>query len=897
MKDLQSQEPAEKYWLEKLSGEWTPGHFHYDYLKSRGAEYNTADVEFHITGELYARLMKIVGTSDPKLHMILVSQLVILLSKYTGSPDIIVGAPIYRQKVEAEFINTVLPLRNRLEDDMTFKTLLLQVRQTVNEAVKNQNCSMDKLVYQLDLPESDGPVRLFETAVLLDNIHDEKYISHIQCSMIFSFSRTQEALKGTLKYDTSLYDKDSVERIISHFVNLLEKTLFNVDLPVSQIDVFTEEEKNKLLKDFNDTAAQYPADTTIHQLFEEQVEKTPEFIAVSAQGETVTYRQLNEKSSNLARVLREKGVKAGTVTALMVEPSVQMIASILAILKAGGAYLPIDVTTPMQRVQMLLDDSAANFFITKKKCIETIDFKKQVIDLEDKTLFNAPADAGDPGKIDNINKSSDPAYVIYTSGSTGVPKGVMVEHCNILNYTYWRLKEYQQTSGDVALQLLSVSFDGFCANLYPTILSGGKIVLQSENLLEVIESVEKVIVDENVTTLSLTPSFYKTILKKVQPQSLENIKFVVLGGEKAGKSLIRMSNDKAPHIKLINEYGPTENTVTTAALVGMNTGNASLAGKPIANNHVFILGPNLELMPVGVPGELCASGHGLSRGYLNNPQLTAERFVTNPFATGDSHYKKLYRTGDIARRHPDGNIEIMGRSDDQVKVRGYRVELGEIANRLLDHDNIKEAVVDVLEVGTENENNLENDSPDHVLCAYIVTRDGELDIPQTREHLLAELPDYMLPAHFIKLPAIPLTQTGKIDRKALSKMAGHLKEADEYVAPRTGTQEKLAAIWKKHLELDRVGIKDNFFNIGGDSIKVLSLLYDINSEFGIEFKVENLYENENIEKFSLLLEQNSGQQEAGEPAKDDEAKAVVEELDDLKNKFLNKIGKSGGKIG
>lgn len=886
MKDLQSREPAEKYWLEKLSGEWTPGSFHYDFIKSTGTEYNTSALEFEISGEPFTRLMKIVGNSDPKLHMVLVSQLVMLLGKYSGNREIIIGTPIYKQKVEADFINTVLPLRNRLEEDMTFKTLLMQVRQTINEAVKNQNCSMEKMIYELGLPEYDGLGNLFETALLLENIHDEKYIDNARCGVIFSFSRSEDALKGTLKYDTSRYGKTSVERIIAHFSNLLEKTLFNADMPLTQIDVFSPEEKNQLLKDFNHTIAQYPETATVHRLFEEQAQKTPDNIAVSAQGETITYSGLNQKSANLARILRDKGVKAGTVVALMVEPSIAMIASIIAIMKAGGAYLPIDITTPMQRVQMILDDSAAEFFVTKKKCVEELKYQNEVIDLEDNTLFDAPADLETP-ELENLNTPKDPVYVIYTSGSTGVPKGVMIEHRNIINYTCWRLEEYKQTSEDVSLQLLSVAFDGFCANLYPTILSGGKLVLQSENLLELIESVEKVIVDEKVTTLSLTPSFYKTILKKVQPQSLETIKFVVLGGEKAGKSLIKTSMNKAPHITLINEYGPTENTVTTAALVGMNSDNSGLVGKPISNNHVFILDPQLDLLPIGVPGELCVSGHGLSRGYLNNPELTAHAFVANPFATEDRRYRKLYRTGDIARRHPGGNIEIMGRGDDQVKIRGYRVELGEIASRLQDHHKIKDAVVDVIDVGSESE----EESVDKVLCAFIVTFDEELDIPATRDHLLAELPDYMLPAHFIKLSEIPRTQVGKIDRKTLTKMAEHIKDSNEYVEPRTETQQKLVEIWKKHLELEQVGIRDNFFNVGGDSVKVLSLLYDINKEFGIEFKVENLYENENIEKFSQLLEQQP------DSPTTDESKAVVEELDDLKNKFLDQMGNTGGKIG
>ena len=335
-----------EYWLKKLHGEWTKSRFHYDYKKAKNLEYKPDAVKFHIPGKVFTRLMEITSGSDSKLHMILLTQLVLLLGKYTGSRDIIVGSPIYRQKIKGEFINTALPLRNQLKKDMTFKALLLQVRETIKEAVKNQNYPMDELIYDLDLPVSDDPFPLFDIVLLLENIHDRDYIAHIPRGMTFSFLRTGDALEGIVEYDSLLYEKTSIQRIVNHFCNLAGKTLFDVDLPMSAVDVFSEEEKTQLLVDFNNTGADYPLDKTIHELFADQAEMRPGNTALVIWGERetigpvprqLTYAELNKKANRLARRFREKGVKPGTIVCLLVEPSIETIVGVLGILKAGGA--------------------------------------------------------------------------------------------------------------------------------------------------------------------------------------------------------------------------------------------------------------------------------------------------------------------------------------------------------------------------------------------------------------------------------------------------------------------------------------------------------------------------------------------------------------------------------
>ncbi|MFC2146790.1 amino acid adenylation domain-containing protein, partial [Acidobacteriota bacterium] len=908
-----------EYWLKKLRGEWTKSRFHYDYKKVKGREYKPDAVKFNLPDELFIRLMEITSGSDSKFHMILLTQLVLLLGKYTGSRDIIVGSPIYRQKVKGEFINTVLPLRNQLKKDMTFKALLLQVRETIKEAVKNQNYPMDELIYDLDLPVSDDPFPLFDIALLLENIHDREYIAQIPLSMTFSFSRTGDALEGTVVYDSLLYEKTSIQHIVNHFCNLAGKTLFDVDLPMSAVNVFSEEEKKQLLVDFNNTGANYPLDKTIHELFAGQAEMWPGNTALVIWGERettgpvrrqLTYAELNKKANRLARRLREKGVKPGTIVSLLVESSIEMIVGVLGILKAGGAYLPIDTDTPPQRIQTVLEDSAVGFLVTQKQLSDKINFVKEIMDLEDETLSTSTrGEASNPG---NITTSADLAYVIYTSGSTGIPKGVMIEHRNLLNYVFWRLGAYKQTSEDGCLQILSVAFDGFCANLYPAVLSGGKVVMLTNNRLRDIDYIGKVIKEEKVTTFSLTPLLYKAIVERVKQEDLKSVKFVIIGGERASKDIIELSYKIAPHITLINEYGPTENSVTTTANIGITPGNVSIVGKPISNNYIYILDENRELKPVGVPGELCVTGSGVARGYLNSPELTSEKFdhdlwdyqddqdeynkkflpgVSGCFTgavfskrvpPGGRRRQKIYRTGDIARWLPDSsaNIELVGRLDDQLKIRGYRIELGEIETYLSGFHSIKEAVVIV--GGEETADS--GDGPDKTLYAYYVANNEEsVSVQGIKEYLSVNLPDFMVPSYFTRLEMIPRLSSGKLDKKALLKLAESIKEESEFVAPRNNTEKQLAQMWKEMLQIEQVGIKDSFFNIGGDSIKILSLLYSTNTEFNTSLKIEDFYENETIEKMAVLIEQSM------EPTLDEDYNETVREIEALKARIMKEI--------
>lgn len=836
------------YWLTQLSGELENSTFPVDYIEKDEKEYGFDKVDYIFSKEVSEKLMNLVNGSDAKLHIVLTAALVGLLNRYTGSSDIIVGIPIYKQEVEGEFINTLLAIRNQITDHMTFKELLLQVRQNIVDAIKNQNYPVEALIYDLNLTFDKNHFPLFDIVILLENIHNKEYIQHINVNTIFFFSRTDEGIKGWLEYNSLLYRKTTIEIITAHFMQLLREVLYNLDVPQSSLCMLSGKEKQMLLYDFANSKTEYQNDKTIHQLFEMQVEKTPDNIAVAFIDNQVKYKELNEKANQLAHVLREKGVTTGRIVGIMVDPSIEMIVGIIAILKSAGAYLPIDINYPGKRVQTMLKDSSACILVTKKHLMDKINFEKEIIAMDDNVIYKEKKNSN-PNRI---NASHNLAYVIYTSGSTAQPKGVLIEHRSIRNYVSWRIQEYCQTSSDVSLQLISVSFDGFAANLYPTILSGGKVVLSYENDWRDIDHIRYLIKCEGITNFSIVPSFYRIILEGAEKDDFKTVRFVVLAGEKASKDLITLSNQILPGITLINEYGPTENSVTTTANCDLTPMDVSVIGKPIANSRVFVLGKNQKLQPIGVPGELCISGDGLSRGYLNKPGLTGESFVTNPYF----HDEKMYRSGDLAKWLPGGNIDFLGRIDCQVKIRGFRIEPEEIESQLKRHKEIKEALVDVKE----------RKEGDKYLCVYFVSDNSDMapgkepGISGLREYLSRVLPDYMIPSYFMRMDSIPLTPNGKVDRNKLPAPEPGIPEGS-HVAPRDKNEEKLAEIWSEVLDMEKekISINTNFFESGGHSLKAAALASKIQREFDINIPLVDIFEAQTIEKLAEYLKTNDAE--------------------------------------
>jgi len=859
------------YWLDKLSGELLKSIFPYDYMEPAGKKIKSSTLKFQFSENLNAGLMKLGSGSDARLFMVLTAGVLVTLYKYTGSKDILVGTSIEKQDVEGDFTNTVLVLRNPVESAMTFKELLLQVRDTFFQAVENSNYPMETLLYQLNLPSyldnRDNEFPLFDIMILLENIHSREYVQHIKNNVTFSFLRTGDTVTGVLEYNSLLYERSSVEGIVSHFTAILGSVLSNLDLPVSGVELLASEERHRLLVDFNRTGAEYPADKTLHRLFVEQVEKTSDNIAAIDPDSDylhLTYTALNERSDRLAVRLKEKGVAVGTIVGLMTDICMEMVVGMTAILKAGGAFLPIEPDYPPERIEYMIDDSSASILLAAAYRGKRIQCSAEVIDLNDDSLYRgAPAN---PGKI---NRPGDLAYVIYTSGSTGKPKGVIVQHNNIVNQIYGFEKMFYTGCLLNHMLIAPFTFDPSVQHIFSPLTYGGKLFLVPISIKDDPKELLDFILSNEIDVFDGVPSQLDVLLEFAAEDKIIDFKYIILAGEVFSKNLYSRIKRSINAENVLNIYGPTEATInTTMYECGEEEANMTIPiGKPLRNYRV--LDEDLNLLPVGVPGGICIGGDGLARGYINKPQLTGEKFIENPFTPGE----RIYRTGDFGRWLSDGNIEFLGRIDHQVKIRGQRIELEEIEIQLVKHDSIKEAVV----IAREDKNKIK------YLSAYMVT-DGQLNISRVREHLMDHLPGYMVPGHFVELEQMPLTPNGKIDRKALQKIERSARLEDtEYVPPRNQVEEKLVKLWKSELGLDRVGIKDNYFNIGGDSIKSIRLINLVNESLAVNFKIVDLYENSTIEELAAKV--NPAQREGP----DDDYKEVAMEIEKLKNKILQEV--------
>jgi amino acid adenylation domain-containing protein/non-ribosomal peptide synthase protein (TIGR01720 family) len=829
------------YWLKKLSGDLVKASFPTDYKKI-AAERIIDTAKFKFSQEVFTRLIKISSGSDAKLFVLLVTGLILLLNKYTYSQyqDVIVGTPVLKQDLEGDFINTVLALRSRLNPHWTFKELLSQVKQTIYEANENQNYPIDTLLYKLNISSSESEdFPLFDIAVLLENIHDRKYLRGLNLNMIFSFFKSEESIEGVVEYNSLLYDKASIERITIHFNSLLQKVLSDVNREIYKIDPLTEEERNQLI-DFNDTRADHIKAKTIHELFERQVKKSPANIAISERDTNrfISYKELNIKANRLAQILKENGVKPGSIVAILLERSMELIIAILGVLKTGAAYLPIDTDYPGNRKKYILEDSGTTLLITQKTLPDHYQGENNIIVLYIEDFDLASTETPGAKNSKSQGEPGDLAYIIYTSGSTGKPKGAMIEHQGLLNYACWAAKYYVKNEKLHFPFYTSISFDLTVTSIFIPLITGNTILVYGVEDNKSL--IEKIVDDNRVEVVKLTPSHLNLIREKKIGKSYLNIRRLIVGGEDLESSLARDINEIFNgKVEIYNEYGPTE-TVVGCMIYKFDPGKDNRKsvpiGIPIDNTHIYILSRIQSLLPPGSKGEIFISGKGVARGYLNRPELTSQKFSENLFITGE----RMYKTGDLGGWLTDKNIEFLGRLDQQqVKIRGYRLELGEIENNLLNHPGIKNAVVLAKEMETG----------DKYLCAYLVS-DKEITDSELKKYLSHHLPDYMIPLFFKYLETIPLTINGKVDRKALQKL--DLETETKYEAPGNKKEQLLAKIWQDVLGLDRIGLNDNFFMLGGDSIKTIQITSRLNKE-GYKVEMRDIFLYPTISKLSPFL--------------------------------------------
>ncbi|MBU2699290.1 amino acid adenylation domain-containing protein [Sporomusaceae bacterium BoRhaA] len=842
----------EEYWLNTFSGEIPILNMPTDYPRPSIRSSEGDRLHFELGEELTSKLNKLAKETSTTLYMVLLAAYNVLLAKYTGQEDIIVGSPIAgRPHVDLNnilgmFVNS-LAIRSYPKGSITFLAFLKNVRENALKAYENQDYQFEKLVDRLDIVRDLSRNPLFDTMFVLQNTEivkmalDDLKISRYQLdNKIAKFDLTLEAkerddcLEFTMEYCTRLFKQETLERLAAHFVNLLEQIVNQPQSKLAEFEVLSKAEKRQLLIAFNDTKVDYTKDKTIQELFEEQVEKVPENIVVAFEEQQLTYRELNEKANQLARILREKEVKADDIIGIMVERSPEMIIGIMGILKAGGAYLPIDPEYPLERITYMLNDSGAGILLTQKSLTSKVPFKGETIILDDPGVYQ-----GDHSNLTKENTPQNLAYIIYTSGSTGKPKGVEIEHSSLANLIYWYRRVYNITDVDRTTQVAGQSFDASVFEIFPYISSGAGIYIPNNEIRASASSLIPWLRDNRITISYQPTSMAEALLDADWPMDISLRALLT-----AGDTLHRRPCHGLPFV-FVNHYGPTENTVAATWANVYDKPNNILPpiGRPIDNNQIYIVDKNNKLQPIGVPGELCISGASLARGYLNQPKLTMEKFVINPFISGE----RMYRTGDLAKWLPDGNIEFLGRIDRQVKIRGFRIELGEIESQLLKHPLVKETVV-IARKDIEGYKDL---------CAYIVA-EQILSVTELRKYLSNTLPDYMIPSFFIKVEKMPLTPNGKIDQKALPDPKKNICTGKKYIAPRSQTEEKVILIFEKVLGVKSIGIDDNFFELGGNSLKVISTIYKINKEFNLDLPILTLFNNPTVRNLAdYIAEINS----------------------------------------
>ncbi|MEO7532808.1 MAG: amino acid adenylation domain-containing protein, partial [Ferruginibacter sp.] len=796
----------------------------------------------------------------------------VLLYRYSGQEDICVGTSIAdRQQHEVEgligfFINA-LALRTEVNGNDSFEKVLQKVRTTTVEAYEHQDVPFEKVVDAVVKERDMERSPLFQIVFALQNIFEapELTFGGIQLSreglaqetakydMVCNVTETPRGLHGLIQYATNKYTPEIIEQLIAHYKELLNSIVTSPAQQVSDLSILNQEEKHQLLIAFNDTTFIYPENKSIVDLFEEQVVKTPLATALVFEGEQLTYNELNKRANQLAHYLRSKGVKRDTLVPICMERSTELIVGILGILKAGGAFVPLDPEYPEDRLMFMLEDTNASIAISKKNSKKKIQAKIDLdiieLDTDSQIISNYP--------VENIQPAAEPgqiAYVIYTSGSTGLPKGVMILHKSNVNMSLDQVRQFGVTGKDKVLQFASISFDASVYEIFMAFYAGATLVLMDKEKIKDTENFVANLIQTGVSIVTLPPVF----LSALKLDDLKFLRVIITAGEAAD---VKQAAYLSQYVDYYNAYGPTECAVCVSVYKVSptdKTKNRIPIGKPLANTKIYILDENQQLAPLGVTGQLHVSGVGLAKGYLGRDELTAEKFITNPFIKGE----RLYKTGDIGRWSADGNIEFLGRKDDQIKIRGHRVELGEIENALLLNKDIEQCVVV-----------LKEEKQDKKLVAYYQqmnkielwqgsengeTKNAErINKDDLREFLKAKLPDYMIPSLFIELEQFPVTISGKIDRKALPDADAAEILADQYQAPRTEIEKAIALMWQEVLELDRVGIYDDFFELGGHSLLAIRLVSAIRKELSVELPISYIFDSPNIAMLAQVVQERS----------------------------------------
>ena len=880
-------ESQRTYWRKQLDGAPSLLELPTDFRRPEVQTFRGASHSILICKALTGRLQDLSRHEGSTLFMTLLAAFQICLSHHSGQEDVVVGAPHFgRDMVETErlvgyFVN-MLPLRISLRGDPSFRELLSQVRETVLGAFAHPDLPFEELKEDLRIQGSLSHNPLFQVMFALQNVPLETLqlpnlrlqpfkldLASAKMDLSLSVREHTDGLKAVLAYNIDLFDPATASCMLDHFHNLLKAIVENPDQRISRLHGLGDTDLRRLLIEWNDTQTKFSPFHCVHHLFEAQVERTPDSVAVTFEGAHLTYRELNSRANRVAHYLRGLGTELETRVGLAFERSTELIVALLGVLKAGGAYMPLDPKYPLERLKFMIEQARPKVLLTQAAVIKSwfeqgemsievghanplansLTFSPTVVCLDsDWVAISHACDQNPTNSAEPLNC----AYIIFTSGSSGEPKGIEVTQAGLMNFVAAAIRIYGIGPSDRVLQFASISFDTAAEEIFPSLAQGATLVLRSESMIDSAPIFVERCRNWKVTVLDLPTAYFQTLNSEMKVLKLrlpDTVRLVIIGGESAyWQGLSDWADCTSGDVRLFNTYGPTEATVVATAHECSSGDRPSARGeipigRPISNSQIYLLDSHLQSVPIGAIGELYIGGAGLARGYLNRPELTAEKFVPNPFSSNPG--TRLYKTGDLARYRPDGVLEFMGRSDRQVKLRGFRIELDEIEATLNGHPAVQQAVVKLHDGA----------ACDKQLAAYIVAQPG---VP-TQEHelltfLSSKLPKYMLPSTITRLETVPLTASGKLDRLALPNPDLHTSTRGVCdSAPRSPVEQLLSEIWKQLLETNSVRNHDNFFSLGGHSLVATRLASRIRNTFGVEIPLRLVFDKPTLEQMASVI--------------------------------------------
>ncbi|MCY7421231.1 MAG: amino acid adenylation domain-containing protein, partial [Chitinophagaceae bacterium] len=853
-KHISQQQQANKllFWKDTMEG-LNPLSFPTDFARPVTQSTRGALLEFTLPTQLAAAIAALSNQQGVTLFNTLLAAFNVLLYRYTNQADVCVGTVVANRPVEdlenlIGFFTNTLPIRNEVKGTESFTDFVQRVKATTLRAFANQDVPVEKIIDTVVTERDLSRHPLFNIVFVLQNTPDipALEIGDLRLSQIpyhqnttkfditFNLKETANGIEGEVEYCIDLFTPPTIHRFVQHYILLLESIVKEPATAIAGLNILGEDERYKLITAFNDNRFDFAEGQTMVSLFEKQAAKNPTATALVFQDGQLTYGQLNTKANQLAHYLQTKGVQSQTLVPFCMDRCTDMIVSILGILKAGGAYVPIDPAYPQERIRYMLDDTGAALILTKTKNKQVIPANDNltVIDLDEN---NREIQLKPEENIGCKLTGSSLAYIIYTSGSTGRPKGVMIEHGSVVNEALYQVKEFGINASEKILQFSNIAFDASVEQYMLAFTSGATLVLIDKAVISDQQQLFSLLKKEAITHLHATPSF----LEVLPAQKYGSLKRVIAGGEQCSLAL---AANWSKHVAFYNEYGPTETTITITECRFSNDLPASVMpiGKPLANSQVYILDTHGNVVPIGVAGEIYIGGAQVGRGYLNMPDLTAEKFISDPFSNKAG--ARLYKTGDLGRWMADGNLEYLGRMDDQVKIRGYRIELGEIESAVLQSKLVKQVLV----IAGDKAKGLQQQ-----LVAYVVP--GEHYNKQSLlDYIRKYLPDFMVPAIWIELDALPLNANGKVDKKALPDYQPDKLSARKYVAPETPLQKAIAETWQDLLGVHQIGIEDNFFEKGGDSILTIQVVSRL-KRLGYSIQPKDIFLHQTINKLAHAI--------------------------------------------